>query len=363
MMNGMYVSFSPVAARTRRASSARIRAMRVKSTSKNELTCAEVCRDSDHVLADQRAHLRHRLDDVARPRLGERAVDPTRDRRVPPRDRRAPAPAPSRPTRGIRRGPSSSRGRRCRCPADRADLDAVLRRHPPNERRRLRAKALLERVAVAVRRGAAAGAAMGRGRSRRGRRRGAAGGRAGAAAARGDGGRLRSRRRRGRRRGNRRRSRPFRAGRRRVCTGTVWPSLTRISASTPLDRRRDLGVDLVRRDLEDRLVALDRSPTFFSHFDSVPSAIDSPIWGITTSTRATASSSLRVLRASPPARNNQIVTVGSSTTPDERSEQPIRHPVARRARFGIGRAPRSARRRSWPSERRPCRRRRSRRRP
>src|SRR6185437_1245048 len=30
-------------------------------------------------------------------------------------------------------------------------------------------------------------------------------------------------------------------------------------------------------------------PTFFSHFDNVPSAMDSPIWGMTTSTRATES--------------------------------------------------------------------------
>jgi hypothetical protein len=32
---------------------------------------------------------------------------------------------------------------------------------------------------------------------------------------------------------------------------------------------------------------LTSSPTFFNHFDSVPSAIDSPIWGMITSTRAT----------------------------------------------------------------------------
>ena len=36
---------------------------------------------------------------------------------------------------------------------------------------------------------------------------------------------------------------------------------------------------------------LTASPTFFSHLESVPSAIDSPIWGMTTSMRATGSSS------------------------------------------------------------------------
>ncbi len=39
-------------------------------------------------------------------------------------------------------------------------------------------------------------------------------------------------------------------------TGTVSPSLLRISSSVPDGRARDLGVDLVGRDLEQRLVAL-----------------------------------------------------------------------------------------------------------
>ena len=48
-------------------------------------------------------------------------------------------------------------------------------------------------------------------------------------------------------------------------------------------RRRNLGVDLVGRDLEERLVAIDgMSPTFLIQRTIVPSAIDSPIWGITT---------------------------------------------------------------------------------
>ena len=43
-----------------------------------------------------------------------------------------------------------------------------------------------------------------------------------------------------------------------VLTGTVSPSLTLISVRTPAAGRRDLGVDLVGRDLEQRLVAVDR---------------------------------------------------------------------------------------------------------
>ena len=48
--------------------------------------------------------------------------------------------------------------------------------------------------------------------------------------------------------------------------------------------RRDLRVHLVGRDLEQRLVACrPASPTFLIQRTIVPSAIDSPIWGITTS--------------------------------------------------------------------------------
>ena len=47
-------------------------------------------------------------------------------------------------------------------------------------------------------------------------------------------------------------------------------------------RRRNLRIHLVGRDLEQRLVAIDVSPTFLIHRTIVPSAIDSPIWGITT---------------------------------------------------------------------------------
>src|SRR5580765_6839294 len=76
-----------------------------------------------------------------------------------------------------------------------------------------------------------------------------------------------------------------------VCTGTVCPSVTSTSASTP-----DVGDGISASTLSveiskigsSRLIA---SPTFFSQRDIVPSAIDSPIWGITTSTRANGSTS------------------------------------------------------------------------
>jgi hypothetical protein len=61
------------------------------------------------------------------------------------------------------------------------------------------------------------------------------------------------------------------------------------------------------------------SPTFFSQRESVPSAIDSPIWGITTSTRATASHPVsEFLDASSrrsPSRIRQIATVGKAINP------------------------------------------------
>ena len=49
-------------------------------------------------------------------------------------------------------------------------------------------------------------------------------------------------------------------------------------------RRRDFSVDLVGGDFEERLVFLDRSPTFLSHLVMVPSKMDSPICGMTTLT-------------------------------------------------------------------------------
>jgi hypothetical protein len=80
-----------------------------------------------------------------------------------------------------------------------------------------------------------------------------------------------------------------------VCTGTVWPSVTRISASTPFVGE---GISASTLSVEISKIGSSRftsSPTFFSQRESVPSAIDSPIWGITTSTRATAYHPVSVL--------------------------------------------------------------------
>src|SRR6267142_848574 len=78
-----------------------------------------------------------------------------------------------------------------------------------------------------------------------------------------------------------------------VCTGTVCPSWTLISASTPADgagiSASTLSVEISNRG-SSRLTG---SPTFLSHLLRVPSAIDSPIWGIKTSTRAIVAPSVR----------------------------------------------------------------------
>src|SRR3954462_12996167 len=76
------------------------------------------------------------------------------------------------------------------------------------------------------------------------------------------------------------------------------------------------------------------SPTFFSHFDSVPSAIDSPIWGMTTSTRATASPSL-VVGADSPATEEPDGYERHDHHPDDHASDHECEPVARRARFAI----------------------------
>src|SRR5213594_1218861 len=77
-----------------------------------------------------------------------------------------------------------------------------------------------------------------------------------------------------------------------VCTGTVWPSCTLISARTPAAgagiSASTLSVEISNRG-SSRFTA---SPTFLSHLLNVPSAIDSPIWGISTSTRAISSPSV-----------------------------------------------------------------------
>ncbi len=72
---------------------------------------------------------------------------------------------------------------------------------------------------------------------------------------------------------------PFSVSRRAtmVCTGTVCPSVTRISTSTPA-----LGAGISASTLSVLISKIGSSrftssPTFFSQRDNVPSAIDSPI--------------------------------------------------------------------------------------
>ena len=67
-----------------------------------------------------------------------------------------------------------------------------------------------------------------------------------------------------------------------LLTGTVSPSLTRISETTPAAGD---GISASTLSVEISKIGSSRftsSPTFFSHFDRVPSAIDSPICGIST---------------------------------------------------------------------------------
>src|SRR5712692_3279834 len=78
-----------------------------------------------------------------------------------------------------------------------------------------------------------------------------------------------------------------------VCTGTVCPSWTLISASTPA-----LGAGISASTLSVEISnsgssRLTSSPSFLSHLLKVPSAMDSPIWGMRTSTRAIKSPSIR----------------------------------------------------------------------
>src|SRR5262249_33286158 len=71
-----------------------------------------------------------------------------------------------------------------------------------------------------------------------------------------------------------------------VWTGTVSPSCTRISASTPAP---GAGISASTLSVEISKMGSSRltgSPAFLSHRESVPSAMDSPIWGMTTSIRA-----------------------------------------------------------------------------
>src|SRR6266566_443624 len=92
-----------------------------------------------------------------------------------------------------------------------------------------------------------------------------------------------------------------------VCTGTVCPCCTLISARTPA---AGAGISASTLSVEisnsgsSRLTA---SPIFLSHLLSVPSAMDSPICGIKTSTRAIASPSVS---RQPSRRLHDIVSLG-----------------------------------------------------
>ena len=68
-----------------------------------------------------------------------------------------------------------------------------------------------------------------------------------------------------------------------VLTVTVWPSCTRISESTPAEGE---GISASTLSVEISKMGSSRatvSPTFLSHLVSVPSVMDSPIWGMRTS--------------------------------------------------------------------------------
>ncbi len=71
-----------------------------------------------------------------------------------------------------------------------------------------------------------------------------------------------------------------------VFTATVWPCCTRISASTP---PWGAGISASTLSVEISKMGSSRftsSPTFLIQRDRVPSAMDSPIWGMITSMRA-----------------------------------------------------------------------------
>ena len=253
MMNGRYVSFSPVAFSNSARFLARIRAMRVKSTSKNELTCADVCRDITMC-----SLMSARIFDIGSTRSPGHGSGsgPRCDARRGDRGTAPGAACAARRTRGI-----ATRSRLRDAAGDASslqprDLDAVLGGHAPHERRRLGAEAILEASCRRCVRG------MGwRGDGLAGA------GRGGCSFCRG-GGRPRLARvlrpaptPRGPQppapepRADRRvhvglEARDDRLHRNRLAFGDE--NLGEHAAR----RRRNLGVDLVRRNLEDRLVAL-----------------------------------------------------------------------------------------------------------
>jgi hypothetical protein len=68
-----------------------------------------------------------------------------------------------------------------------------------------------------------------------------------------------------------------------VLTGTVVPGGTRISLRMPAAGEGISASTLSVEISNSGSSRSTRSPTFFSHFVTVPSAIDSPIWGMMTS--------------------------------------------------------------------------------
>ena len=94
-----------------------------------------------------------------------------------------------------------------------------------------------------------------------------------------------------------------------VPTSTVSPSGTKISTSIPPVGEgisaSTLSVEISRMGSSTSTL----SPTFFSQRETVPSAIDSPIWGIGTSMRDTGGTPLHVTAGSGfGARNHQYST-------------------------------------------------------
>src|SRR5438876_2613416 len=92
-----------------------------------------------------------------------------------------------------------------------------------------------------------------------------------------------------------------------VWTGTVCPSCTLISANTPAAGAGISASTLSVEISNSGSSRLTGSPTFLSHLLKVPSAIDSPICGIKTSTRAIASPSVS---RQPSRRLHDIVSLG-----------------------------------------------------
>ena len=100
-----------------------------------------------------------------------------------------------------------------------------------------------------------------------------------------------------------------------VMTPTVFPSPTMISASTPAVGD---GISASTLSVEISKIGSSRftsSPTFFSQRETVPSAMDSPIWGIKTSIRATIPSSVQVYSAFFGRLMVQITISGSERPP------------------------------------------------